>query len=47
MLGHQEGFFSKSYSQNTIADLQRVNIALTEKVSEKELALKHQRNTNR
>lgn len=45
---HQtDGFFSKSVSQNTINDLQRVNKALTEKVSEKELALKHQRNTNR
>jgi len=31
----------------TVTDLQRVNKALTERVAEKETALKHQRNTNR
>lgn len=48
VIGQQnDGFFSRSFSQNTMSDLQRVNKALTEKLSEKELALKHQRNTNR
>ena len=42
-----DGFFSKPSSQSTVADLHRVNQALTERVAEKELALKHQRNTNR
>jgi len=42
-----EGFFSKSTSSMTVTDLQRVNKALTERVAEKETALKHQRNTNR
>jgi len=45
--GQSEGFFTKSSNSGTIADLQRVNKALTEKLSEKDLALKHQRNTNR
>lgn len=44
---HHEGFFSRSFDHNTVSDLQRVNKAITEKLSEKDVALKHQRNTNR
>lgn len=45
--GYKDGNLTKSFNNKVFAELQSVNQLLTEKVSEKETALKHQRNTNR